>query len=53
MASAMELMDMDITKMSEMDFRVTIIKMKNRLEENINENIDSLWAEMRTNLAEI
>ena len=53
MASATELMDMDITKMSEMVFRVTIIKMMYRLEKNINKNIESLRAEMRTNLAEI
>ena len=46
-------MDMDITKMSEMDFRVTMVKMMCRLEKNINENIESLRAEMRTNLAEI
>ena len=39
--------------MSEMDFRVTIIKMMCRLEKNINENIESLRAEMRINLVEI
>ena len=33
-ASAMEQMDMDITKLSEMEFRVTIIKMMYRLENN-------------------
>ena len=57
MASATELMDMDITKLSEMEFRVTMVKMMYRLEkninENINENIESLRAEMRVNLAEI
>ena len=46
MASATELMDMDITKLSEMEFRVTIVKMMCRLEKtinkNINENIESL-----------
>ena len=56
-ASATELMDMDITKLSEMEFRVTMVKMVCRLEktinENINENIESLRVEMRVNLAEI
>ena len=54
MASATELID---TKMSEIDFRVTMVKMMCRLEKNINENInentESLRAEMRVNLAEI
>ena len=31
-ASATELMDMDITKLSEMEFRVTMVKMMRRLE---------------------
>ena len=57
MASATELMDMDITKLSEMEFRVTMIKMMCRLKKsitkNVNENIESLRAEMRANLAEI
>ena len=53
MASATELMDMDVTKLSEMDFRVTIVKMMYRLEKNINENTESLRAEMRMNLVEI
>ena len=52
-ASATELIDMDVTKFSEMDFRVTIVKMMYRLENNINENTESLRAEMRTNLVEI
>ena len=56
-ASATELMDMDITKLSEMEFRVTMVKMMCRLEKNINgninENIESLRAEMKANLAEI
>ena len=56
-ATATELMDMHITKLSEMDFRKTIIKMMCRLEkstnENVNENIESLRAEMRANLTEI
>ena len=57
MACATELMDMDITKLLEMEFRVTKVKMMYRLEkkinENINENIESLRVEMRVNLAEI
>ena len=40
MASATELMDMDITKLSEMEFRVTMVKMMCRIEKNINENIN-------------
>ena len=32
MASATELMGMDITKLSEMEFRVTMVKMMCRLE---------------------
>ena len=50
-------MDSDITKLSEMDFRVTMVKMMCKVEKNINENInetiESLRAEMRANLAEI
>ena len=57
MASATELMDIDITKLSEMEFRVTVVKMTCRLEknvnENINENIESPRVGMRVNLAEI
>ena len=56
-ASATELMDMDITKLSEMEFRVTMVKMMCRLEksinENVNDNIESLRAEMRVNMGEI
>ena len=56
-ASATELMDMDITKLSDIEFRVTMVMMMCRLEkninENINENIESLRAEMRVNLVEI
>ena len=56
-ASATELVDMDVTKLSELELRVTMVKMMCRLEkninENINENIESLRAEMRANLAEI
>ena len=56
-ASATELMDKDVTKLSEMEFRVTMVKMMCRLEKiinkNVNENIESLRAEMRVNLEEI
>ena len=56
MASATKRMDMDITKLPEMEFRVTMVKMMCRLEKSINENnenIESLRVEMRANLAEI
>ena len=49
-------MDMDITKLSEMEFRVTMVKMcriEKNINENINANIESLRAKMRANLAEI
>ena len=49
-------MDMDVTKSSDMEFRVTMVKMISRLEKTINknvtENIESLRAEMRVNLTE-
>ena len=52
-ASATELMDMDITKLPEMEFGETMVKMKCRLEKsinkNVNENIECLRAEMRVN----
>ena len=48
---------MDVTKLSEMEFRATMVKMMSRLEkginENVTENIESLGAEMRANLTEI
>ena len=53
MASAISLMDMDISKMSEMDFRVAIMKSISRLQKNISDNIESLRAEMRSNQAEL
>ena len=57
MASATEMMNIDITKLSEREFRVKMVKMMCRLEKNINknvnENIESLRAEMRANMAEI
>ena len=56
-ASVTEMMGMDVTKLSEMEVRVTMVKMMCRLEksinENVNENIESLRAEMRANLEEI
>jgi len=52
MASTTDLMDMDISKMSEIDFRVAIMKLISRLEKNISDNIESLKAEMRANQAE-
>ena len=53
MASAIGLMDMDISKMSDIDFRVAIMKSISRLQKNISHNIESLRAEMRSNQAEI
>ena len=46
-------MDTDITKMSEMDFRETVMKMIARMERSINGNIDALRAEMKAELAEL
>ena len=46
-------MDMDISKMSEIDFRVTVMKTISRLGKNISNNIESLRAEMRPNQAEL
>ena len=47
---------MDVTKLSEMEFRVTIVKMMSRIEksinENVTENIESLRTEMRVSLTE-
>jgi len=53
MVSAKDLMDMDISKTSEIDFRVTIMKSISRLEKNNSDTIESLGAEMRSNLAEL
>ena len=55
-ASATELMDMDITKLSETEFRGTMVKMcrlEKSINKNVNENIESLRVEMRANMAEI
>jgi len=52
MASPTDLMDMDISKMSEIDFRIAIMKTIARLEKTISSNIESLRAEMRANQAE-
>ena len=53
LASATDLMDMDITQLSEIDFKVTIMKAISGLEKNINDNIESLRAEMRSNQPEL
>ena len=56
-ASATEIIDLDVSKLSEMEFRATMVKMMSRLEksinENVTENIESLRAEMRVDLTEI
>ena len=46
-------MDADITKMSEMEFRLAIVKTMARMEKSINGNIESLRAEMKGELAEL
>lgn len=46
-------MDADITKMSEMEFRLAIVKTMARMEKSINGNIESLRAEMKAELAEL
>jgi len=53
MASTTDLMDMDISKMSEIDFRVAIMKSISRFEKNISNNIESLRAEMISNQAKL
>ena len=57
MASDTEIIDLDVSKLSEMEYRATMVKMMSRLEksikENVTENIESLRAEMRANLTEI
>jgi len=45
--------DIDVTKMSEMDFRVAVVKTIARMEKSINGNIESLKAEMKAELAEL
>jgi len=52
-ASATDLMDKDISKMSEIDFRVAIIKSISRLEKNISNTIESLREEVRSNQADL
>ena len=48
---------MDVSQLSEMEFRATMVNMMSRLEksirESVAENIESLRAEMRANLTEI
>lgn len=46
-------MDADITKISEMEFRLAIVKTIARMEKSINGNIESLRAEMKAELAEL
>jgi len=53
MASATELTDMDIRKMSDIEFRVALMKSLARLEKSICDNIESLRAEMRSNCTEL
>ena len=57
MASATELILTDVSQLSEMEFRATMVKMMSKLEksinENVTENIESLRMEMRANLTEI
>ena len=57
LAPATEIMDMDVTTLSEMEFRATMVRMMSTLEksinENVTENIESLRAEMGVNLTEI
>ena len=43
------LIDMDINKMSELEFRITIIKLLARLEKNIKDIRESLNIEMKSN----
>ena len=52
MASPANLMDMDLNKMSEIDFRVAVMKTIVRLEKTINGNIDQLRAKVRADPAE-
>lgn len=53
MSPATYLMDMDISKMSEIDFRVAIRKSIAKLKKSINENTETLRAEMRSDQAEL
>ena len=46
-------MDMDLSKMSEIEFRITIIKLLVGLEKSIEDSIESLSAEMRSNQAKM
>ena len=53
MVSPADLMDMDISKISEMDFRAAIMMSITRLGKTISSNIDSLRAGMRSNQAKL
>lgn len=46
---AIDLINIDISKMSETDFRIAIIKLISRLEDDINDSTVSLREEMRCN----
>ena len=46
-------MDMDLSKISEMEFRITIIKLLAGLEKSIKDSREFLSAEMRSNQAKI
>ena len=51
--SATDLMDMDLSTMSEIQFRGTIIKLLVSLKKSIKDSSDSLTAELRSNQAKI
>lgn len=53
MSPATEPVDMDISRMSDIDFRKAIMKSTARLEKSISDNIESLRAEMRSNQAKL
>ena len=47
------MMDMNITKLSEMEFRVTMVKVMCRLEKNINKNINKNRESLRAEIERI
>ena len=46
-------MNRDVTKLSEMEFRVTMVKMMCRLEKSINENVNENIESLRTEIEQI
>lgn len=48
-----KLINMNINKMSEREFRIAIIKLIARLEKSINDNTESLRMVMRSNQAKL